>query len=210
MRWPASTGSSGPAPWSQFRYVFLAGPVARSTAEGVARYVPAGGLDEELAVQVDQGMVEVDEVDGRITLTDRGTVVVNQLYDVHAAATSEAWAAHTDEVRWLVDVAGRLLDAAHPTAGPAYSGMGRPHERPGDPASLVLFNRLDALRFHRADAHAAAWSAAGHTAESIAALEPGPERDVIEAETNRRAAAPFAALSLDERLRLLAALTALP
>jgi hypothetical protein len=187
----------------QFRYALLAGPVARSTAEGVARYFPEGGLDEELGIQVDQDMLVVDEADGRITLTDRGVVVVNQLYDVHAEVTSEAWATHTDEVRWLVDVAGRLLEAAHPTAGPAFAGMGRPHERPGDPAGVALFNRLDALRFHRADAHAAAWAAAGHTAESIASLDPGPERDVIEADTNRRAAPPFAALTPDERSALL-------
>jgi hypothetical protein len=197
-------------PLVEFRFALLAGPVERSTAEAVARYFPAGGLDEELGVQVAQGTVEVDGVDGRMTLTPLGAVVVNEIYDIHAAATAEAWGARpSDEIRWLAETAQRLLGAARPTAGPAFAGMGRPHERPGDPDTLVLFNRLSALRYHRADAHAVAWAAAGHTAESVDSLAPGPERDVIEAETNRRAAAPFAGLTGPERLRLLTLVRAL-
>ena len=41
-------------------------------------------------------------------------------------------------------------------------------------------------------------------------MEPGPRRDRIEVDTNRRAAAPWAALAADERLDLLAGLGALP
>jgi hypothetical protein len=193
----------------ELRSALLAGPVDRSTAEAVARYFPEGGLDEELRAQVAQGMLEVDEPDGRLQVTEQGTVVVHQFYDVHAEVTAGAWAEPADDVRWLVDVAGRLLEAARPTGGAAFAGMSRPHERLGDPAALVLFNRLSALRYHRADAHAAAWAAAGHTAESINQLESGPERDAIEADTNRRAAPPFATLAADERLHLLAALAAL-
>jgi hypothetical protein len=188
----------------ELRSALLAGPVERSTAEAVARYVPAGGLDEELQAQVAQEMLRVDGSTGRITLTGRGSEVVNRFYDVHAAATREAWSACAGEVAWLAGVAGRLLDAAGPTAGPAFAGTSRPHERAGDPTGLVLFNRLSALRYHRADAHAAAWTAAGHTAESIDALGAGPERDAIEAETNRLAAPPYAALTVADRLRLAA------
>lgn len=194
----------------ELRSALLAGPVDRSTAEAVARYFPPGGLDEELRAQVDQGMLAVDEAGGRIALTGRGAVVVNELYDVHAEVTAEAWSGHEAEVRALHDLAGRLLEAARPTAGPALAGMGRPHERVGDPVTLVLFNRLSALRYHRADAHAAAWAAAGHTPETIVAAAPGPERDAVEADTNRRAAPPYAALTPDERLRFLADLAALP
>jgi hypothetical protein len=66
------------------------------------------------------------------------------------------------------------------------------------------------LRYHRADAHATAWTAAGHTATSITALPPGPPRATIEAETDRLAAPPYAALTADERLTLLADLAAVP
>ena len=48
------------------------------------------------------------------------------------------------------------------------------------PAAALLLNRLGTLRYHRADAHAAAWAEAGHTAASIQALGPGPARDAIE------------------------------
>ena len=75
---------------------------------------------------------------------------------------------------------------------------------------MLLLNRLGTLRYHRADAHAAAWAAAGHTASSIAALPAGPERLAIELETDRRAAGPYAALGAEERLTMLADLAALP
>jgi hypothetical protein len=41
-------------------------------------------------------------------------------------------------------------------------------------------------------------------------LPEGPMRTAIEAETNRRAGVPYAALSVDERVALLAGLAALP
>jgi hypothetical protein len=69
---------------------------------------------------------------------------------------------------------------------------------------------LTPLRFHRSDAHAAAWRAEGLTADEIRDLGPGPQRERIEAETNRRAAAPYAVLSAEERFILLSGLGALP
>jgi hypothetical protein len=192
----------------EFRYALLGGPVARSTADAVARYFSRGGLDEELDAQVAQGMISIDG--DRIVVTDGGRAFLHAVYDLHAGMTTEAWEAQLSNVEWLADVVGRLLAAGAATAGPAFAGMGRPFERRGDPAALVLFNRLSALRYHRADAHAAAWAAAGHTAESIRAMAPGPARQAIEDDTNRRAAAPYAAITPDERLDLLAGLAALP
>ena len=75
-----------------------------------------------------------------------------------------------------------------------------PYEPDGTPPGVLLLNRLGTLRYHRADAHAAAWTAAGHTAASIAELPAGPERLAIELETDRRAAGPYAVLSAEERL----------
>jgi hypothetical protein len=197
-------------PVLEFRTAILAGPVARSTAEGVARYFAPGQLDEELRNQVGHGIFVVDETDGHLRLTERGRALAEDLYDLHALVTVEAWSSHQPEVRRLNDLTGRLLAAGRATAGPAFAGMSTPYERPRDPMELLLFNRLGAFRYHRADAHAAAWAAAGHTAESINALEPGPEREAIEADTNRRAAAPYEALAPAERLQLLTALAALP
>jgi hypothetical protein len=41
-------------------------------------------------------------------------------------------------------------------------------------------------------------------------LPAGPSRDAVEAETNRQAGLPYATLSPDERITLLAGLAALP
>ncbi|GAB3795360.1 hypothetical protein [Micromonospora zhanjiangensis] len=95
-------------------------------------------------------------------------------------------------------------------AGSAFHALGPPYEPDGTPAGVLLLNRLSTLRYHRADAHAAAWTAAGHTARSISALPDGPERRAIELETDRRAAGPYRAIAPTERLELLADLAALP
>jgi hypothetical protein len=88
--------------------------------------------------------------------------------------------------------------------------MAPPYE-PADAASgLLLHTRLSVLRYHRADAHAAAWKAAGLTSAAISHMAAGPVRDTIEAETNRRAGIPYTALDPDERMTFLAGLAALP
>jgi hypothetical protein len=88
--------------------------------------------------------------------------------------------------------------------------MAPPHEPVDTPVGLLLHHRLSVLRYHRADAHAAAWQAAGLTSATIRQMAAGPARDAIEVETNRRAGQPYAALTPDERLTLLAGLAALP
>jgi hypothetical protein len=75
---------------------------------------------------------------------------------------------------------------------------------------VLLTTRLGSLRHHRADAHRAAWRAAGLTAAQIKALPDGPERAAIEAETDRRDEPAYAVLTEDERWELLAGLGALP
>jgi hypothetical protein len=193
----------------EFRIVLAGRVLDRTAAEAVARYFSPGALDEELDYHLAQGMIRVDGA-GAITATDAGRAFIEGVYDVHAAAAVEAWAGvGSGVVTELAALLGQLLAAAAATGGPAFAGMSPPHERPGDPVELVLFNRLSAMRYHRADAHAAAWAAAGHTADSIDALAPGPERAAIEVDTNRRAATPYVALTADERLRLLAGLAAL-
>ncbi|MEO3892706.1 hypothetical protein [Nonomuraea sp. B5E05] len=74
-----------------------------------------------------------------------------------------------------------------------------PYEPEGTSPGVLLFNRIAALRHHRADAHATAWQAQGLTAAGIVALADGPLRARIEAETNLRAASAYRTLSADER-----------
>ncbi|WP_229399209.1 hypothetical protein [Micromonospora okii] len=154
---------------------------------------------------------------GFLSATERGHVFLAELHQVHGEVTEELWAGHDDRVVRLVEAFGRLLayalvEAEEAAEGPgdAFAVMAPPHEPEGTPPGVLLLNRLGTLRYHRADAYAAAWTAAGHTASTVTELPPGPERRAIELETDRRAAGPYAALAADERLGVLADLAALP
>jgi hypothetical protein len=147
---------------------------------------------------------------GGFRATELGHRFLRELFDVQADATGELWAGHADRVTRLCGVLDPLVKAAERTGGDAFAAMAPVYEPPGAAASLVLLNRLTALRYHRADAHAAAWGGAGLTAKEIASMPPGPRRDAIEAETNRLASPPYEALGAGERLGLLADLAALP
>jgi hypothetical protein len=120
---------------------------------------------------------------------------------------------HPDRVDRINLVLGRVLAEASATGGAAWSAQASPYEPPGTPPSVLLLNRLSTLRYHGADAHAAPWQAAGLTAAEIAAIPWGrwsPQRRAVEDDTGARAAAPYAVLTPEERLRLLADLSALP
>lgn len=81
----------------------------------------------------------------------------------------------------------------------------------GTAPAARLFDQLRALRYHRADAHAAAWQAEGLTVEGVRGLAADdPVRVRIEEATNRLASAPYRALSPTVREALLASLRALP
>jgi hypothetical protein len=83
--------------------------------------------------------------------------------------------------------------------GGAFAVVVPPYEPQGTPPGVLLFNRLAALRYHRADAHAAAWQEAGLSVAEIVALKPGPARERIESRTNQRAAQPYRNLTESER-----------
>jgi hypothetical protein len=103
-----------------------------------------------------------------------------------------------------------VIEAALPTGGEAFRALAPPYEPAGADDALVLHHRLSVLRYHRADAHAAAWHAAGQTAQSMAELPAGAQRDRIEAETNRRAGTPYASLTVAERSEFVHGLASLP
>ncbi|MEU1245738.1 hypothetical protein ACWD8I_09480 [Micromonospora arida] len=182
----------------------------------ITRYHDPVACRRTVDKQVAHGMIYRGP-DGALSATERGAAFLAELYQVHAEVTEELWAGHDDRVARLVAMLGRLLayalvladEEAKPVAS-AFAALAPPYEPDGTPSGVLLLNRLSTLRHHRADAHAAAWTAAGHTASSIAALPAGPERLAIELETDRRAAGPYAALSAEERLTMLADLAALP
>ncbi|TDC00351.1 hypothetical protein E1091_05075 [Micromonospora fluostatini] len=196
----------------------LAAPGGTVDAAGfaaVTRHRDSAVCQRVLDKHVAHGMLH-RRADGAIWATDRGTAFLAEMYQVHGEVTEELWAGHDDRVARLVEALGRLLAYALVTAeesdepSEAFHAVAPPYEPDGTPPGVLLLNRLGSLRYHRADAHAAAWTAAGHTAQTVDALPDGPERLAIELETNRRAAGPYAVLTADERLAMLADLAALP
>ncbi len=134
--------------------------------------------------------------------------------DVVGATAAEVWSRRPigtlpgpDAVDRLCELTGRLLAAGRATGGPAFAAMAPPFEEGGDSVPQVLMSRLGALRHHRADAHRAAWAAAGLTAEQV---RREPPRPAVEADTDRRDEPVYAALSPSERWEFLAVLGALP
>src|SRR5262249_60058576 len=64
-------------------------------------------------------------------------------------------------------------------------GAGPPPYEPADATvGVLLHHRLSVLRYHRADAHATAWQAAGLTSEGMRQLPAGPGRAALEAGAN--------------------------
>jgi hypothetical protein len=197
-----------PGPLVEFRTA-LGWPgrsVTTTQAEAVLRYRDLAAFRAEIEAHP---LLAVDAADA-FRATDAGHEFLLGLLRVQGEVLTEAWRAHADRVNRLVHTLGRLLEAATHTGGEAFAAMAPPYEPPGVPDAAVLLNRLGTLRYHRADAHAAAWQAAGFTAATIRAEPPGDRRAAVEAETDRLAAPPFAALDSGERLALLADLAALP
>ena len=148
--------------------------------------------------------------DARIRLSTRGRELMERLVVVGADAVTELWGSGASTAPALLPLVDRALAAAAPSGGAGFALMSPAYDAPHATAETKLSERLAGLRFHRFDAHVAAWTAAGLTAQEVKALEPGPEREAIEAETNRRAAVAYAALDPWERLDLVAGLGALP
>lgn len=190
------------------RFRLLGGPVPVSALLLSVRYSPVDTVHRATSELVDAGWLS--EQNGVVSATDRTSALLNQLYDVHAATIGEHWEPVDVDLSSLAGLVQQLLLAGEQTAGPAFSALSPPVERPGDHAGLLLFNRLAALRYHRSDAHAAAWAAEGLTADQIVDLGPGVQRERIEEATNQVAAAPFAALTSAARTELLAGLGRLP
>jgi hypothetical protein len=135
--------------------------------------------------------------------------ILTGMYKITAKAAGELWASQEASLAGLSDLAGRLVcSALHRRR--SVRNHGPAVRTAGAAAALRLHTRLSVLCYHRADAYAAAWHAAGLTSTAIQHLPAGPARDAIESDTNDRAGQPYATLGPDERIALLAGLAALP
>jgi len=190
----------------------------------LARPMPADGFaavttyrSPDMAPLVEHGLVLLDQ-DGAWRLTEAGRDFALSVMAAVAAGAEELWSRKPlGTLPWpaplsrLADLLGRLLEAGAATGGPAFRAVSPPHEPEDATPALVVAGRLGTLRHHRADAHRAAWAAAGITLDELLAMPlDTPERRAIEDETNRRDAPIYEALTEQERLEFLAILAALP
>jgi len=195
------------------RFVLPRGALRRPAFALAARYHDPAEVDRAVGELVADGWLVPDEhgpAPDALTPDERCAAFLHALYDAHAEVTTAAWEPRATSLPGLAAMAGRLLAGAVPSGGPSFDVFCPPYERAGDPPGVLLFNRLAALRYHRSDAHVAAWSAAGLTAATMRGLAADdPRRAGIEAETDRLAAPAYGVLSTAERLDLLAGLATL-
>jgi hypothetical protein len=191
----------------QLRIALLARPITPEGLAAIYRYRPQSDIRRDIDELHAAGLIDVT-ADDQIDSTSRGRAVLIQMYHVTAEVARQLWSGH-EGLDDLTALTGRLVQAGLASGGPAYSTMAPPYEPADASAELLLHTRLSALRYHRADAHAAAWQAAGLTTSTVTDLPEGPTRDAIEAETNHRNGLAYATLNTDERATLLAGLTSL-
>lgn len=195
---------------SSFYFGLLARPMPADSFAAATTY---SGSD--MTAELAQGIATVDG-EGTWRLTDLGREVAQAVQRTIGAGAEELWSRTPIDtmpgmavVPRLTELVGTLLEHGVCSAGPAFGAMAPVYEPPDASPAVRLTTRLGALRHYRADAHRAAWQAAGLTATEIRTMPLGPERAAIEAETNRRDDPIYGALSADERLELLAGLGAL-
>lgn len=170
-------------------------------------YQPAGFVASGLSQVRSAGLLQADA----IALTDAGRAAIDRIHAVGTDVITEMWSALPAADFESLDVLStRAMDAAVETGGAAFSLVWPKYAPAGTPVFARVAETLTPLRYHRFDAHVAAWRAAGLSVAEAQALEAGALKDAIEADTNARAAAPYAALSEDERVALVTSLASLP
>ena len=188
------------------RTLLSAGPAPLTAVRAIHRY--QDGVDTALDELTAGGWLRVrDNADDAVVATDRCRALLDPLMAGLDATCTDLWGS-PDAVLTLATSA---IDAAA-SAGPGFEAFDAlaAAGHPGDgSAAGRLFTALCTLRYHRADAHAAAWAAAGLTADGVAALPDGdPVRRRIEAATDRVAARPYRAMP--DAAAFLAGLRSLP
>ena len=97
----------------------------------------------------------------------------------------ELWAKRKGTLAELGNLGGRLVQVGLVTGRMAFAAMAPAYEPPYATAGLLLHSRFSVMRYHRQDAHAASWQAAGLESTTIRQLPASPERAAIEADTDR-------------------------
>ncbi len=178
--------------------------VTWTAVRSVFTYQPDNPVDSGLEVLIRRGLL-VEPSPGMVTLTRAGQACLEDLHAVADQTARQVWGDAGQSVDTCAPLVARTLLAAWETGGDAFSLMA-PDRLPMSMSEQgLLAERLTGLRFHRFDAHISAWRAAGYEATDLESLSESV-RSGIEADTNKRAAAPYAELSDAERELLLAGL----
>jgi hypothetical protein len=183
--------------------------VARTAVLSVFAYQAPSVVDSGIDGLIGAGLL-TDVGDGHICLSDSGVELAAEIHTRGDQVAGELWSGQDERVATLADLAARALRGATADGGDAFAVMAPLIEPAQATEAALLAERLTGLRYHRFDAHVAAWRSAGLTVDEIKNLPTGPERNAIELDTNRRAATPYTVLDPAERLNFLAGLAALP
>lgn len=188
---------------TELRRLLGAGPVPAAVVRGIYRYYDQ--LDTSLDVLLDTGWLARDGDTLQASAAAAGLVA-----DLAAHVDATAAAAWPEPPAGLDATITALLDGAAGTSeGPVFDAMVAAGRAVTGPAGL--FDRVNALRYHRADAHATAWAAAGLDAAGARALADGdPLRRRIETATDLVNARAYRPLAPADRQSLVDGLRALP
>jgi hypothetical protein len=186
----------------ELRDLLLVGTAPDTVITGLFRY--HAEIDDAVAELDPEGWLE--RVADGVVATPRCTAVLDVLRTAAEIALTEAWGRPEEQLARVDEV---VRGAVGTSEGPVFDALAAV-DTGGGPV-LRLFERCNALRHHRADAHAAAWHAFGLTATSVASVpKADPVRRDVETTTNRIASRPYRCLSTVDRAALVTALRRLP
>jgi hypothetical protein len=178
----------------EMRCLLLAGPVSLHVVAGLFRY--AADIGDAIEDLITEGWLKRSA--NAVAATPITMELLDAMRNAAGRALEPAWGLPLD---LLARMNGIVLGAIGSSAGPVFDALATV-EPPAGPA-VRLFERCNALRHHRADAHAAAWQTVGLTATSVQEVSPtDPVRADVETATNRVASRAFRPLSTVERAGL--------
>lgn len=186
------------------RTVLLHGAVPLAAVRAVHRHLPR--LDATMASLAAGGWLELSATD--VIATERCRRLLTELMAILDGVCDTLWGTPSPTLATAEALVAAGTGTSEGAAFDALSAAG--HPGPGTVAGR-LFTALCALRYHRADAHAAAWAAEGLTVDGVRSLaDDDPLRRRIETTTDRVAARPYRSLPADARHTFVTALRALP
>jgi hypothetical protein len=131
-------------------------------------YQDSAKFEAALSRMVETGLVDIARTES-VTLSEPGRILTAQIRAVTAQAADDLWGSDLLPVLPLADRC-LLAAAATATADGAFHLVAPPHDEPDDSDATRLAERLTGLRWHRFDAHVAAWTSAGLSAHSVTDL----------------------------------------